>query len=118
MGSTALTPEQALEHLAELSSDVRVAVLVDQGGAPAASFPPEGPVGERLGELTQGLLATADGAAGGRVGEVEVATPGGAVFVSRDHRWSLAVVAHRFALSSLMRYDLRRILVDLDASTR
>ena len=33
--------------------------------------------------------------------------PGGAVFASRTPRWTLAVVARRAALSSLMFYDLR-----------
>jgi hypothetical protein len=32
----------------------------------------------------------------------------------RDERWIIAVVAGRFALSSLMFYDLRAVLDDLE----
>jgi hypothetical protein len=42
------------------------------------------------------------------------------VFVSRTPRWTLAVVARRSALSSLMLMDLRAVLAELegDASIR
>jgi hypothetical protein len=32
----------------------------------------------------------------------------------RDERWTVGVVTGRFALSSLMFYDLRRVLGDLE----
>ena len=38
--------------------------------------------------------------------------PMGAVFASRTPRWTLAVVARRGALASLMLYDLRAVLGD------
>ena len=40
--------------------------------------------------------------------------PGGAVFASRTPRWTLAVVARRAALSSLMLWDLRAVLGELE----
>ena len=40
--------------------------------------------------------------------------PGGAVFASRTPRWTLAAVAKRGALSSLMLYDLRAVLGELE----
>ena len=40
--------------------------------------------------------------------------PGGAVFASRTPRWTLAAVASRGALSSLMLYDLRAVLGELE----
>ena len=40
--------------------------------------------------------------------------PGGAVFASRTPRWTLAAVAKRGALSSLMLYDLRALLGELE----
>ena len=46
--------------------------------------------------------------------QVEVQVPGGAVFASRTPRWTLAAVAKRGALSSLMLYDLRALLRELE----
>ena len=46
--------------------------------------------------------------------QVEVQVPGGAVFASRTPRWTLAAVAKRGALSSLMLYDLRALLGELE----
>ena len=46
--------------------------------------------------------------------QVEVQVPGGAVFASRTPRWTLAAVARRGALSSLMLYDLRAVLGELE----
>ena len=40
--------------------------------------------------------------------------PGGAVFASRTPRWTLAAVAKRGALSSLMLYDLSALLGELE----
>ena len=46
--------------------------------------------------------------------QIEVQIPGGAVFASRTPRWTLAAVAKRGALSSLMLYDLRALLGELE----
>jgi hypothetical protein len=43
-----------------------------------------------------------------------VQVPGGAVFASRTPRWTLAAVAKRGALSSLMLYDLKALLGELE----
>ena len=40
--------------------------------------------------------------------------PGGAVFASRTPHWTLAAVAKRGALSSLLLYDLRAVLGELE----
>jgi hypothetical protein len=62
----------------------------------------------------QDLLARAERAGDGReVAQVEVSTSRAAVFCVRNEHWTLAVVAGRFALSSLMFYDLRHVLADL-----
>jgi hypothetical protein len=60
------------------------------------------------------MLSAADRAGDETVGELEVTVPEGAVFVSRLGGWTLAVVTGRWVLSSLMRYDLRRVLADLE----
>jgi hypothetical protein len=104
------SPEDAIRRLGELSDDVRAAVLLEPSGALAAHF---GAEGERLRELAADLLARADRADSQPVDEVEVTAGGGAVFAVRRSGWTLAVVAGRLALASLMRYDLRQVLGSL-----
>jgi hypothetical protein len=106
----------ALDYLGELSTDIRAGVLLDSAGRLAASWEGDDERGERVRELVVELLERADRAAarGERpVSQLEVSTARGAVFCVRDDSWSLAVVTGRFALSSLMFYDLRRVLDDL-----
>jgi len=47
------------------------------------------------------------------VTQLEVSTGDGAVFAVRDEDWAIGVVTGRFALSSLMFYDLRSVIGDL-----
>ena len=115
-----LTPELALRYLDELSTDIRAAVLLDGAGRVAAARSATGePPAERLGELAARLFEHADEAAGathafeGEVAQVEATTADGAVFAVRAEGWRIAVVAGRFALPSLMFYDLRAVLSDL-----
>ena len=82
-------------------------------GRTAATSRP-GPGGDRLRELTQQLFERADAADPQVVTQVEVATGDGGVFAVRDERWMIGVVTGRFALSSLMFYDLRGVLGDLE----
>ncbi len=111
---SALTPELALRQLGELSTDMRAAVLLDGQGDLAAAEPEDGELGNDLGELLLDLLESADAADDEAVAEIEVTGPTGAVFVARARKFTLAVVTDRSALSSLVRYDLRRVLADLD----
>lgn len=116
MTDSALTPELALRYLDELSTDIRAAVLLDGSGRIAAHSLPGEAEAEELGRLATRLLERAGGAAadGSDVAEVEVSTGDGAVFAVRSARHLIAVVTGRFALSSLMRYDLRNVLSDLE----
>jgi predicted regulator of Ras-like GTPase activity (Roadblock/LC7/MglB family) len=111
----ALTPALALDYLDELSTDIRGAVLLDAGGAVAAGWRGDDERAERLREPLAELLRRADAFAGeaGPMTQVEVTTPRGAVFCVRDERWTLAAVTGRFALPSLVFYDLRHVLGDL-----
>lgn len=115
MAGPALTPALALEYLAELSTDIRAGVLLDAGGGLAASWEGDDERGERVRELVTELLERVDAADGG--GEppeqVEVSTGAGGVFCVRNPDWTVAVVTGRYALSSLMFYDLRKVLEDL-----
>jgi predicted regulator of Ras-like GTPase activity (Roadblock/LC7/MglB family) len=115
-----LTPELALRYLDELSTDIRAAALVDRSGKVAAAQAAEGePPPERLGELATRLFERADAAAESAhafeapVAQIEVTTAEGAVYAVRAEGWTIAVVAGRFALPSLMFYDLRAVLSDL-----
>lgn len=108
----ALTPELALDHLEELSSDVRAAVLIDSKGTIAASTDPER--GDRFAELALALFDRAELEADEPPAQVEVTATAGAVFAVRDTRFTLAVVADRLALASLMFYDLRTVLGRLE----
>jgi hypothetical protein len=110
-----LTPELALAYLSELSTDIRAAAVLDDGGAVAAqSGFDEGDAGQvktLVGDLfDHAREAAADDPA---PGQIEVTLPEGSVFALREHGWTLAVVAGRFALSSLMFFDLRMVIRDL-----
>jgi predicted regulator of Ras-like GTPase activity (Roadblock/LC7/MglB family) len=113
-----LTPERAAERLCELSADVRAAVLLDAAGSLASSSEDDRDRAEALGELARRLFEEVDRATRDWDTEppeqVEVQVPGGAVFASRTPRWTLAAVAKRGALSSLMLYDLRALLGELE----
>jgi Roadblock/LC7 domain len=113
-----LTPERTARRLCELSADARAAVLLDAAGAPAGFH---GVARERSGdlaELARELFEAVDRAnrdiPGGPPEQVEAQVDRGTVFASRTPRWTLAVVARRTALSSLMLMDLRAVLGELE----
>ena len=113
-----LTPERAAERLRGLSADVRGAVLLDAAGALAGASDDDHDNAHALAELARRLFEEVDRATRDWDAEppeqVEVQIPGGAVFASRTPRWTLAAVARRGALSSLMLYDLRAVLGELE----
>ena len=110
--AAALTPELALQYLGELSTDIKASVVMSTDGRIAAAGKPGEP-GDRLRELTRQLFERADAADSQSVSQVEVSTGDGAVYAVRDEQWTIGVVTGRFALSSLMFYDLRNVLGDL-----
>lgn len=112
VSAPALTPDLALQYLGELSTDIKASVVVSADGQTAAASRP-GDTGDRLRELTRELLDEAAAADDLPVAQVEVSTGNGAVYAVRDEHWTIAVVTGRFALSSLMFYDLRGVLGDL-----
>ena len=114
MADPALTPALALDYLDELATDIRAAVVLDAAGEVAAASP-DGDRGKRLGALVRELLEGARAAAGAPEDgdQVEVGMPDGSVFAVRGETWAVGVVAGRYALSSLMFYDLRNVVSDL-----
>ena len=112
-----MTPALALDYLAELSTDIRAGVLLDAGGSLAASWQGDEERGERVRDLVADLLQRVDATAGDgdAPAQVEVSTLAGGVFCVRDADWTIAVVTGRYALASLMFFDLRKVLEDLGA---
>jgi predicted regulator of Ras-like GTPase activity (Roadblock/LC7/MglB family) len=116
--AAALSPERAADRLCELSADARAAVLLDAAGSPAGScgIPKAG--SDELAALARALFEAVDRAhrdmPGGPPEQVEAQVDRGTVYASRTPRWTLAVVARRAALSSLMLMDLRAVLGELE----
>src|ERR671923_346403 len=113
-----LTPERTAARLGELSSAPRAAVLLDAAGALAGSSDLEAGEAEALAELTRELFETIDRATrdwdADPAEQVEVQVAGGAAFASRTPRWTLAVVARPGGPASLLLYDLRAVLGELE----
>jgi predicted regulator of Ras-like GTPase activity (Roadblock/LC7/MglB family) len=113
-----LTPERTAQRLCELSADARAAVLLDAAGSPAAVHGVPAGRGDELAALARELFEAVDRAhrdiAGGPPEQVEVQVDRGTVYASRTPHWTLAVVARRAALSSLMLMDLRAVLGELE----
>jgi hypothetical protein len=104
----ALTPDLALDYLGELSTDIRAALVVDASGQVVAVTGDDRERGEKMRELAGAMLdAASDG------DQVEVVTTEGSVFAVRGESWTVAVVAGRQPLASLMFYDLRNVVRDL-----
>jgi hypothetical protein len=108
----ALTPDLALDYLGELSTDIRAVLVLDSSGGVAAVTGGDRERGERMRGLATKLLdAASEARAGGD--QIEVVTTEGSVFAVRGESWTVAVVAGRQPLASLMFYDLRNVVRDL-----
>jgi hypothetical protein len=111
----AMTHELALRYLLELSTDIRVALLLDPDGGLLAAAP-DAP-NEQVARLGRDLAREAAELAPGDGGtplEVDVTVNGGAVFLVRDGGQTLLCVTGRFALPGLILHDLRMALSDID----
>jgi predicted regulator of Ras-like GTPase activity (Roadblock/LC7/MglB family) len=111
--ATELTPdgsaEAALAFLSEMSPDLRgAAIFADDGSVLAAADEPE-----RWREDAEALFAVADAAEGEAVEQVHVATEQGEVFALRHEGLAAIAVTERFALASLMFFDMRSTLREL-----
>jgi predicted regulator of Ras-like GTPase activity (Roadblock/LC7/MglB family) len=99
----------ALAFLGEMSPDLRGAAILDSAGLVlAASGDPE-----RWAEDAAALFAVADRAGDEAAEQVHVATEQGEVFALRHAGFAAVAVTERFALASLMFFDIRSILRDL-----
>jgi hypothetical protein len=99
----------ALAYLTEMSPDLRGGAILEDGGTVlAASERPE-----RWHEDVAALLEVADGAGGERIEQVHIGTEQGEVFLVRNAGLTAIAVADRFALASLLFFDMRAVLHDL-----
>lgn len=114
MAGSTLTPSKAVEQLAGMSPDIRAGVLLDSRNRLSAATVEDREMAGQMRSLVVRLWRLADGAGGEPPGQLEVTTPDGAVFAVRGERHVLAAVASRNALPSLMFYDLRSVLSELE----
>ena len=102
--------EAALAFLTEMSPDLRgAAILGGDGGVLAAT----GEAPDRWREDAANLFAAADAAEGVPVEQIHIATEQGEVFAIRNEGLTAVAVTDRFALASLMLYDMRSALREL-----
>jgi hypothetical protein len=99
--------EGALAFLTEMSPDLRGAAILGPQGEVLASTEGEW---ERWREDAAALFAAADGAEGAPVEQAHVATEQGEVFAVRNAGLTAVTVTDRFALASLMLFDMRSTL--------
>jgi hypothetical protein len=103
--------EAAIARMRELSADLRgCAVLGPSGEALAATGEPE-----RWQEAAAMLLGAADLAGDEPAERLHVATEDGEVFAVRHRGVAMVAVSERFALASLILFDMRTVLCELAA---
>lgn len=101
--------EAALAFLTEMSPDLRGAAILDADGAVLAATGESG----RWAEDAAALFAVADGAEAEAVEQIHVATEQGEVFALRHKGYAAVAVTERFALASLLFFDMRSTLREL-----
>lgn len=104
-------PAQAVAYLEEISPEMRGCAILDSSGSVLAASGDEpdawvGPARE--------LIEAADAAGSEPAAHVHVATGDGEVFAVRYGELTAVAVAERFVLSSLMAFDLRAVLRELE----
>jgi hypothetical protein len=109
MPDATLTPATAPDFIEGLSSDIVACVLIGADGRLAAVDEGHTDHGEELAELAREILARA------AAPQVEVSTGTGIVYGLRHGEWTLVAVTGRFALSSLVLFDMRNALERLAA---
>lgn len=109
-----MTHGLALRYLLELSTDIRLALLLGGDGEVIAAAPdaPEARIAELGRELAREATELA-GDSGATPVEIDATVDGGAVFLVRESGRTLLCVTGRFALPGLILHDMRMVLDDL-----
>lgn len=108
---SAESAERALSLLGEMSADMRAGAILGAGGEVLASDGPADAWAERVGAV----LEQADAAADDPAEHIHIATEAGELFLTRRDGLTVAVITERFVLASLMSFDMRSVLTDLEA---
>jgi predicted regulator of Ras-like GTPase activity (Roadblock/LC7/MglB family) len=103
----------ALAFLSEMSPDLRGAAILDSSGIVLAATGDH----ERWREDAAALFEIADRAGEEPVEQIHIATEQGEVFALRHEGFAALAVTERFALASLMLFDMRSVLRDLARSS-
>jgi predicted regulator of Ras-like GTPase activity (Roadblock/LC7/MglB family) len=103
--------EHGLAFLTEMSPDLRGGAILDSAGAVLAASGDA----DRWREDVAALLDVADRAGAEPVEQVHIATEQGEIFALRHAGLTAVAVTERFALASLMFFDMRSVLRDLAA---
>jgi hypothetical protein len=111
---SAESAEAALAFLTEMSPDLRGAAILGPAGEVLAAT---GEEPERWGEDAAALFAAAEAAEAVPVEQVHIATEQGEVFAIRNQGLAAVAVTDRFALASLMLFDMRSLLRGLAGAT-
>jgi hypothetical protein len=108
----AITEELSLRYLLELSTDIRVAFLLGDGGELVASAPDPPP--EQIARVCAELAREARSLARGEPAvEIDVNVDGGTAFVVWEGGPTMVCVTGPFALPGLILHDMRMALTDL-----
>lgn len=110
---SAESAERALSLLGEMSADMRAGAILASDGKVLASDGPAAVWAERVGTL----LGQADAAADGPAEHIHIATEAGELFLTRRRGLTAVAITERFALASLMSFDMRSVLTDLMAES-
>lgn len=110
----AMTQELALRYLLELSTDIRMAMLIDDQGRLSAAAPerPADQIAQVASELAGQARLLASNGDQGQV-EVDVTMEGGAVFALCEGGPAMVCVTGPMALPGLILNDMRIALNDL-----
>lgn len=107
--------EAALEFLTEMSPDLRGAAILGSAGEVLAAT---GAEKQHWREDAEALFTAADGAEEAPVEQIHIATEQGEVFAIRNAGLAAVAVTDRFALSSLLLFDMRSMLRELAAPAK
>jgi predicted regulator of Ras-like GTPase activity (Roadblock/LC7/MglB family) len=108
-----MSPAEALTDLADLSAQVRVAVLAERDGSVLASTLADDDRSERIATAARSALASADrlrAHGDAQVTALEAALDEGSLFVARDDGVVIAATTGPDEPAGLVLYDLRACL--------
>ena len=111
----AVEAAEALADLTEISTQIRLAVLVDERGELVASAGAEPAQADTVARLVRELLSAAEDAMGGaqareELVQLQASTPGGCVFLVRDEGRLVASVTVPEPTAGLVFFDLKSCL--------